>query len=144
MTLSLLTFPNKKLRKRSKKVVDFDGIRPIIPSMYRIMNKEDGVALAAPQVGIHRAFFITQNDVIVNPSWRTTENSNRYTVQEGCLSFPGLIVDILRWDTIEATWDDLDGQRCKSLLSGFNAQVFQHETEHLQGILFIDHLKGKK
>jgi peptide deformylase len=113
------------------------------------MKKEDGVAIAAPQLGIHKRFFVADRGVlphaaIINPTWKPAENSFLNPVQEGCLSFPGILLTVDRWDTIEVEYQDLDGQSHEALLSGFSAQVFQHETDHLDGILMVDRLNSKR
>ncbi len=144
MKMALLTYPSEKLRKKSTKVVDFSEIRPIISYMRTIMEKEDGVAIAAPQVGILKRFFLLESgEVVVNPSWEPAEkNSFIVTVQEGCLSFPGLVVDKQRYYAINVKYRNISGCSVTVTLSGFDAQVFQHETEHLEGILLIDNIKA--
>lgn len=149
MPLNLLTFPHKKLVQKSRKVVDFSRIRPIISTMLRIMKKEDGVAIAAPQVGLHKRFFVADRGVlphvaIVNPKWKEAEDSSLVPVHEGCLSFPGLLITVDRWDSIDVEYQDLDGESHQTRLSGFSAQVFQHETDHLDGVLMVDRLNDKR
>lgn len=146
MKLNLLTYPNKKLRLKSRKVIDIDEIRSIIPCMLKIMKRDDGVALAAPQVGILKRFFVVAasilpHTVIVNPSWKPNEESRRILVREGCLSLPGIFLTISRWDVIKVEYQDIDGESHLGSLGGFGAQVFQHEYEHLDGVLFIDHVR---
>ena len=145
MRLNLLTYPHKKLRKKSKKVVDFVGLRPIIPNMLRIMRRDDGVALAAPQVGILKRFFVSDkkemlNEVFINPTWKPSKESKLSVQQEGCLSLPGILFSVSRYDEIEVEYWDLDGQKHSDSLSGFSARIFQHETDHLSGRLMIDSL----
>lgn len=143
MRLNLLTFPNKKLQQKCEEVVDFSTLPPIISNMKRIMREERGAAIAAPQVGVLKRIFVTdQGDVMVNPSWKPSANSSIALLEEGCLSFPGLWIKVQRYTDIDVTYQDINGEGVSDTLNGFAAQVFQHETEHLDGILFIDKLRG--
>lgn len=142
MKLHLLTWPNKKLRRKCEKVLDFSEIPPIISNMIALMKKHRGAAIAAPQVGVLKRFFITdQHEVVINPSWSPSKNSSEVVVEEGCLSFPGIWVDVKRFDSVDVQYQDVDERWVEKTLKGFDAQVFQHETDHLNGVLFIDFLK---
>ena len=142
---AVLIFPDTALRKKSKKVLDIDAIRPMISGMQGAMRRDKGVALAAPQVGVLRRFFVAKCDplppVIVNPEWKRCDDATSRLCEEGCLSFPGIFVRIPRWDRISVSFSDLEGRHHQMVLSDFPAQVFQHEVDHLDGILLIDKVK---
>lgn len=115
--------------------------------MFGILGKEDGVALSAPQVNVPLQFFIArrglyQHDIIVNPTWQPIENAQKSLVEEACLSLPGLVGQVNRWDEICVNYENINGEKFDKKLSNFHAQVFQHEVDHLNGILFIDHMRG--
>jgi len=109
-------------------------------------NVANGLALAGNQVGImHRMFLIKPSlaeeycipDLIVNPVLRQFDEGLT-TEQEGCLSFPGIFLDIPRWGAIVAEFKDIDGHDHKVILEDIGARCFQHEVEHLDGKVFID------
>jgi peptide deformylase len=105
-----------------------------------------GIALAAPQVGHAVRMFVIRpscarrfgmHHVIINPSWRPASQKARR--REGCLSFPGVFVDKQRHPAIVAEWTDHAGKhRKKTITDPLLAQIFQHEVEHLTGVLLTD------
>lgn len=108
----------------------------------------NGLALAANQVGIiHRMFLIKPSlaeqyripDLIVNPVIRQF-GENSVTEQEGCLSFPGVFIELPRWEAVVCDFQDIDGYAHKVILEDIGARCFQHEVEHLDGKVFIDNL----
>jgi peptide deformylase len=117
--------------------------------MYKTMGKADGAGLAAPQVGIPQSFFVIEaglmeHNFIINPTWEPAEDSKSYMATEGCLSFPGLFIEVERFDKIDVQYQYVDGKLYSATLDGFAAHVFQHESDHLVGTLMIDHLKLKE
>jgi len=145
MNVELLTFPNKRLRRKASKVEHFniDLVRASLPKMRRIMRQNNGAALASIQVGLLWSFFIVDDpingcDVLLNPSWLPTKTSSLLMGKEGCLSFPGLQLNIMRHSEIYGVWYDLEMNKHEATLAGFPARVFQHETEHLSGVVFIN------
>lgn len=108
----------------------------------------DGVGIAAPQVGINRSLFIIQRfdklntplEAILNPSitWRSNLIQNG---REGCLSIPDTMGMVDRHYSIEVKYQDFNGEWQVEILEGFTAIIFQHEFDHLMGILFLDRLK---
>ena len=140
--LQLVRFPDPRLRKKAEKVIDFDGLHSIIPDMRKIMRKQDGVAIAANQVGLTGSFFVTEKDVFVNPSFYPSVDAKQVLMQEGCLSIPGLTLLVPRWNMIEVEYQDEEGKSHVGTLEGFEAHVFQHETDHLNGIVMVDYIRG--
>lgn len=136
-------YPDKILKKVSRSVKDISKVVPLKHEMLGLMYANNGAALAAPQVGISKRFFVAEEELfgsslVINPSWNHHEESQRLLLTESCLSFPGLTLNVLRESKINATFLDESGTKCTMILSGFAAHVFQHETDHLNGILFID------
>lgn len=109
--------------------------------MKKIMMEKDGIGLAASQIGesksIIAAFFEGKSQVFINP--KIVRKSRKTEVmEEGCLSFPGLFLKIKRAKEVELEFLNLQGEKIKMKVDGLSARVFQHEIDHLDGILFID------
>jgi peptide deformylase len=112
--------------------------------MIDTMYDEVGIGLAAPQVGVSLRLLVVGDaegrgaQVLVNPA--ITEQGGSVTAEEGCLSLPGIFAPVTRaeWVTLQA--EDLDGAPVSMTARGFRARVFQHEIDHLDGVLFIDRL----
>ena len=147
--IKVVIYPNELLNKRAAIVPAVtDDVRLLAAQMVETMRGADGIGLAAPQVGVPRRLFVTGagkddyrvfiNPEIVQKSARTT----RY--EESCLSLPGVFADVHRpvWVRIRAL--DENGVHVEARFGGLLARVFQHEIDHLNGILFIDHLGRKK
>lgn len=111
-------------------------------------GEPSGIALAANQAGLdHRLFvvdfdFAEKNDIhplVINPQWRI-EDSDWQTENEGCLSFPGLQVEVKRQAKIFAKYQSIEGEFHERVLTGLVARMYQHECEHLDGETFLDHI----
>ncbi len=130
-----------------------------------LVNTKNGVGLSAPQIGISKRFFAIKNDkekktqVYINPEITNTFDKKKiyfnYTKKEsegeasepfleGCLSIPGVYGQVARWPKIAVKYVGIDGKEEKEEIEGYVAIVFQHELDHLNGILFIDHVKKEK
>lgn len=132
-----------------------DLVRQMAWSMAKTMYAEPGVGLAAPQIGANVRMIVVdpfwasspegpQNPTfMLNPNitWKSTEHSEAV---EACLSVPGLQVAIRRAEEIEVTYVDLDGEERTIAAEGWEARVIQHEVDHLNGILIMDHLSPLK
>ena len=142
--MEILIYPSTRLRLPNSHINVFDEkLQVLADKMMDVMVANNGAGLAAPQIGENVRLFVTNQIppyVFINPSWEPTVSSHEYTVIEGCLSFPGWVVPVGRWDAIKVEYYDLDGQKCTDNLKEFQAQVFQHETDHLEGTLLIDKL----
>ena len=109
--------------------------------MKKIMMEKDGIGLASSQVGESKrlitVFFDGNPQAFLNP--KILRKSRKTEImEEGCLSFPGLFLKIKRAKEVDMEFVDLAGLKKKMKLEGFSARVFQHEIDHLDGILFID------
>lgn len=134
------------LRKKAQPVTDFAQVRALLEEFKITMYEQDGVGLAAPQVGISLRFFGMDDGsgfkLIVNPV--ILEMSEEKVVgEEGCLSIPGVFANVERHSWIRVRYQDEHGSFHEELLEGYAARIFQHELDHLNGVLFIDHLDSK-
>jgi peptide deformylase len=113
----------------------------IAQAMLDMMDNVGGVGLAAPQVGIKWRMFVSTFGVFISPQIFAGPDPTLVEMEEGCLSIPGRLEKITRPQTITLSAYDLNGRRYSQMLTGLEARVAQHEVDHLNGILFIDHLE---
>ncbi len=152
MSLDLKYIGNDILRRRGEPVVEFgEALERHLPEMIDIMRAEGGVGLAAPQAGIGRHFFILvanvdddereEDEILLMANVEILESSKQeMAIEEGCLSVPGLRVELSRPERIRIAFDDLNGQRQELETGDMLARVIQHELDHCEGVLFIDRL----
>jgi peptide deformylase len=133
------------LRQRANEVTDIDGrLAVVVEGMTGALYEANGLAVAAPQVGVLKRLFVydmNEGDgpqVLVNPTIR--ESSGEWTFEEGCLSVPGLAWEIVRPKQVEVTGFDLDGNEVTIEADDLLARMFQHEIDHLDGVLLLDRL----
>lgn len=137
-------FGDPALKGRCPEVTSFDErLVALAEAMFRIMDEEDGVGLAAPQIGVQKRLAVWchpetgERYVLVNP--RFVEMSESTTVEaEGCLSVPGYAVDIPRADRVVVECENVEGTTTRVELEGLLARIVQHETDHLDGVLILD------
>ena len=153
-TLQLVHYPHPVLRRPSEAVTVFDDeLERFCQAMFAAMEEYRGVGLAAPQVGVSRRIFVTNHvglaedaepdpRVWINPELQLSGPEHDY--DEGCLSIPGLFGTVTRPSQVKVTWQDATGTRHEasfdSVAGDFLAVVIQHEFDHLEGILFLDHI----
>lgn len=147
--LSLVLENNKVLRSKCEV---FNFVNPpfdpekIKYNMIRAMIEQDGIGLASTQVGLTYQFFVSKikgrERIYFNPVVKSTEEQTLY--KEGCLSFPGLYLDIKRPKRILASWFDEKGNLHTEYLDDLEARCFLHELDHLNGVLFIDKVSKLK
>lgn len=131
------------LRKVAKDVQDIDGkLVKVCDAMLQTMYDEPGIGLAAPQVGIQKRFFVYDLGdgpaAIINPV--VHETSGEWLYEEGCLSVPGLHWEITRPKEVHITGYGLDGEEISIEADELASRAFQHEMDHLDGILLVDRL----
>ncbi len=136
-------FGDPVLRQPTKKVTEIDGsIAKLVDKMVVTMNEAPGVGLAANQIGIQKSLFVYDigegPQTLINPEIR--ESSGEWTYEEGCLSVPGLHWPIVRPKNVYLVGLDLDGNEVSFEADEFLGRVFQHEVDHLNGVLLIEHL----
>lgn len=139
------TLGDPVLKERARPVTAFDDkLERLASQMAETMGREDGVGLAATQVGVLSRVIVWRDPdddesvyVFVNPV--ITECSESCTTAaEGCLSLPGTSVQVSRPDEVAVRADDLHGVRLETRLTGFSARIVQHEVDHLDGFLILD------
>ena len=140
--LKILKYPDAVLKKKAQKVATVDRqIKNLALDMIETMNKVGGVGLAAPQIGVSQRIIAVKNEdedwVIINPeiikkSWR------KETSTEGCLSLPGVEVKVKRHHKITVKGLNYSGESIIIEAKGLLARIFQHEIDHLNGVLIID------
>jgi peptide deformylase len=144
--LDIVHWPDPVLLRGTKPVerVD-DELREVVSQMGRVMTDLRGVGLAAPQVGLSRRLMLVcptgepgEETVVLNPEILGREGSG--DMEEGCLSFPGIYGVITRPERVEVRYRDLDWVEKTMTLDGFVARVFQHEFDHLNGVVFVDRM----
>lgn len=146
----VLTYPAPKLREVAKPVTDFDDVlRNHVEAMFDTMYHDHGCGLAATQVGLFSRVFVmdTSRDrsnpiCVINPEILSLEG--KVVSEEGCLSFPGVYAKVNRSKVITVRFQDLSGSFQELTLEGLASHCVQHETDHLNGKLFIDYLSPMK
>ncbi len=147
MELRIVEFPNPVLRRATKPVTVFDAaLKTFVDEMTVIMKDDDGVGIAAPQVGVSKKIAVVciENEryVLINPKILSAEGEQ--SGEEGCLSFPGIFGEIKRAARVVVECQDETGAKRRHEVEGFTARAFQHEIEHLDGKLLIDHFSPIK
>ncbi len=145
--LKIRLYGDPVLRKVAQKIEVGSLNDDFIKEMSETMYTEDGVGLAAPQVGISKRFFMYDTgeklNVVINPE--ILEKSIETEMgEEGCLSVPDVFEEVRRATRIKVRYFERDGQEIVKILEGYEARVFQHEFDHLNGKLFIDYLSQAK
>ncbi len=151
--LPILIVPDAKLRQKCRAVGpgDADMVRALAPRMLATMYKAPGIGLAAPQVGqlLRMAVVDIQKEdqreplVLVNPEI-VAESADTFTREEGCLSLPGQYADVTRPARVKLRYLDLEGTKREIEADGLLSTCIQHELDHLDGVLFVDHLSALK
>lgn len=138
------------LGSRAEEISKFDAsLRALTSDMLETMDKAGGVGLAANQVGILKRIFVydcshTQSGLrgaLVNPVW-TPVGEQQQTGPEGCLSIPGISAETTRLNQVFVTGQDIEGRPVSMVASGLMARCIQHETDHLDGVLFLQRLEA--
>ena len=150
MILPILEYPDKRLRTVAKPVKKInDAVNKLIKDMFDTMYNAPGIGLAATQVNSHQRIIVidvseNQNDPIslINPE--IIDKSGEIESEEGCLSVPSYYENVKRANNIKVKSIDQNGDTIQTNASGVLAICIQHEIDHLDGILFVDHLSKLK
>lgn len=149
----IVALPDKRLRTVSKPVVRVDDdVKKLVADMFETMYDAPGVGLAAVQIGVPKRVVTidaTRGEeekkpiALINPEilWTSDE---KLVIEEGCLSIPEFIDEVERPERIKARFTNLKGETVEVEAEGLFARVLQHEIDHLNGVLFIDHLSKLK
>ncbi len=143
--------PILKTRTRRAGPADADAVRLLLPRMFATMYRAPGIGLAAPQVGVGLAVTVVDlmvDDkpaplVLINPEV-VAASAERATREEGCLSLPGQYAEVSRPARVKVRYEDQAGARREIEAEGLLAACLQHEIDHLNGVLFVDHLSALK
>ena len=166
--MKIITLPDPILKKKCEPVTEVnDEIRKLLNDMLSTMYKAPGIGLAAPQIGINKRLIVMDvspraglkryqlekdekkeeikpNPIqMINPEI-TWVSEKKHTDQEGCLSIPGVMADVTRPSSCKVKYLDKNGESKELRAEGILARCIQHESDHIDGILFIDHLSKTK
>lgn len=158
MQHKILFFGDQKLRQRARKIeVADDSLRQLVDDMLETMGQANGLGLAAEQIGRQEAVCVIDvPEEMEDPAWREINASiamplvmlnpriesseGKIRDQEGCLSFPEIFIQVTRHKKIEVSYMDLEGKPRRLQAGGLLARAIQHEVDHLNGILLVDHM----
>ena len=166
MILPIVAYGDPVLKKEAEEIdKDYEGLDTLLENMFETMYAANGVGLAAPQIGKSIRLFIVDaspfaneegeevdekavglenfKKVFINPIIEE-ETGEEWAFQEGCLSIPGIREDVYRQEKILVTYYDEDFNFHEEEFTGYAARVIQHEYDHIEGILFTDHLAPLK
>ena len=143
--LTIRQYGDPVLKERTREVEEIDGaVASLVDSMIETMYATPGSGLAANQVGVQRRIFVYDAGdgegarTIINP--RILETDGEWTYEEGCLSIPGLSWEIVRPNAVHLVGLDLDGNEVSIEATEYEGRIFQHELDHLDGILLVERL----
>jgi peptide deformylase len=149
--LNLHFLGDRVLRQNTKRIAKIDeNVRDLAKHMLQTMYSENGIGLAAPQIGIHKKMLVvdcqpdnatTPPMVLINPEI-TKFGKDFCVAEEGCLSIPQVFLEVIRPRTIEVTYKDEYGKKQTIKAAGLLSRVIQHEMDHLNGVLFVDRVKN--
>ena len=146
MSYEIRTYGDPVLKSKAAPVENVDGkVIRLVDGMFDNLTRTDnGLALAAPQIGVQRRVVVwdfgEEPLAIVNPE--VVESDGEWPYDEGCLSIPGLYVEMLRPKTVLVRGVSLDGEIVEIEADELEARMFQHEIDHLNGVLMFDRLEG--
>ncbi len=146
MSYKIRTYGDPVLKSQAAKVTDVNGkvIRLVDDMFDTLADSENGIALAAPQIGVQKQVVVWDFDddplAIINPE--IVESDGEWVFDEGCLSIPGLYVEMLRPKQVLVRGVSLDGEIIEIEADELEARMFQHEIDHLIGVLMFDRLEG--
>lgn len=154
MSLPIYLYGHPVLRRESEEIgPEREGLKELVAKMYATMYESEGVGLAAPQVGLNERIVVIDADsvkdsfpecagrklTLINPEIEILDGE-KVSRSEGCLSLPGLSENVGRVEHIRLNWLDEDFNEHEEEISGFLARIVQHECDHLEGKLYIDHI----
>jgi len=152
MVREVLVYPDPTLKQKAKPVVKVDEtIKALVKDMVETMYAEQGIGLAAPQVGVLRRILVVDTSpkqpgeklrVFINPELVSAEGRTKFT--EGCLSIPGEAEEIERFERVKLRALNEKGQPYEVEATGLLAIALQHEMDHLDGVMFVDRLSSLK
>lgn len=145
MSYAIRTFGDPVLKSKAAPITDVDGklVRLVDDMFTTLYESELGIALAAPQVGVQKQIFVWDLDgerqAIFNPE--IVESDGEWVYDEGCLSIPGLYVEMVRPKTVLMRGVDINGEVVEREADELEARMYQHELDHLHGVLMFDRMQ---
>ena len=150
--MRILKYGNPVLRLKANPIKEIDDkIHDLVKKMFKSMQENEGIGLAAPQIAESIALFVIdmglieedgQPMAVINPEIVDKQGENVF--EEGCLCIPGIREEVKRPEKIHVKYLDINGNHHDEEISGLKARVFQHEIDHLNGVLFVDRLGAMK
>lgn len=144
MAHTIRTFGDPVLKTEAAEITDIDGkLVRLVEEMVQVMHEAPGIGLAAPQIGVQRQLFVYDTGevsaTLINPT--IVEARGEWVYDEGCLSIPGLYVEMVRPKEVLMKGWDLEGNEVEIEADDLLARVFQHELDHLHGVLMFDRME---
>lgn len=149
--LAISYLGDRVLRQPAKRIAKIDNdLRELVRKMLQTMYSEDGIGLAAPQVAVNKQLLVVDADpenaaapplVMINPKI-IRYSKELASGQEGCLSIPGVYLDVIRPAAVEVSFKDEVGRPQKLQVNDLVARVIQHEMDHLEGVMFVDRVEN--
>lgn len=144
--LTIIHYPDPRLRERSRPVDRIDNaIHALADRMKELVVEANGIGLAAPQLGVPLRLFVSRHNpdldgttTYINP--KLTDGHGQEVMEEGCLSIPEVRGDVSRSKSITISYTNLDGEKCSLIGEDLLARVWQHEFDHLNGVLILDRM----
>lgn len=146
MAYEIRTFGDPVLKSQATPVTDINGkVARLVDDMFLTLHESDsGLALAAPQIGVQKQIVVWDIDddkrTIINP--QIVESDGEWVYSEGCLSIPELYVDIMRPNRVLVRGLDIDGNEIEFEVNELMGRMFQHEIDHLNGVLMFDRMSA--
>lgn len=157
MIYPIVAFGHPVLRKEAEEIREGEDVSGLIHDMFETMGKANGVGLAAPQINKGLRLFVMDSNLMLDEEEEEKgirkafinpiildEYGDKYVFEEGCLSIPEIRAEITRPEKLTIEYFDENWNLKEEEFSGMTARVIQHEYDHLEGILFVDYLKGLK
>lgn len=148
MAYEIRTFGDPVLKTPAAAVTEIDGkVARLVDNMFETLSVSDtGIGLAAPQVGVQKQIFVWEveekRELVINP--QIVESSGEWVYEEGCLSIPGLYVELVRPKEVLMRGLDLDGNEIEFEADELMGRLFQHELDHLNGVLMFDRMEPEQ
>lgn len=157
MKLPIYLYGHPVLRKISTDITpEYPGLAQLLDDMFETMYDSDGIGLAAPQIGRNDRIIVIDASplaesypelegvrmVLVNPVLEVLDDGETVTRAEGCLSLPGISENVTRTEKVRLRWLDENFQPHDETFEGYLARILQHEYDHLEGRVYIDHISG--
>jgi peptide deformylase len=145
--LSLVKMDNPVLHRKAKRVGAISGsVQELIDDMIETMRHTGAVGLAAPQVGVPLQIVVVEvpeEDVIALVNPEVVKGSGEHEVVEGCLNLPGYRGEIRRWESVTVKGRDRHGKQVRLKADGLLGHALQHEIDHVNGVVYLDHLENR-